>query len=105
MELTGLVFSRSFPDRRTLFFVVRKGTTKNRKVLVSPIPAVVERFCQESWICWPDWESVEHAMKEGTTKIRVSVCDDDGIPFLQYKEHILRLCLKGEDGDIYTPPE
>nr|WQM86829.1 hypothetical protein [Marseillevirus cajuinensis] len=105
MELTGLVFSRSSPNKRTLFFVVRKGTTKNRKVLVSPVPAIVQQLCQESWICWPDWENVKLAMEKETTKIRVSVCDDDGIPFLQYKEHILRLCLKGEEGDIYNPLE
>ncbi|ALH06702.1 hypothetical protein PMV_004 [Port-miou virus] len=103
MDLTGLVFSRSSPTKRTLYFVVRKGTTRSRKVLISPVPALIKRLGEETWSCCCDWEKVTDSLENPTAKISVKVGDDDGLPFLQYREHILRLCLKDEEDDIYTP--
>ncbi|AMQ10532.1 hypothetical protein [Brazilian marseillevirus] len=103
MELTGLVFSRSSPTKRSLYFVVRKGTTMSKKVLMSPVPAIITRLGIETWSCHPDWNKVQDSLDNETTKISAKVGDDDGIPFLQVKKNILRLCLEDEDDDIYTP--
>ena len=103
MKLTGLVFSCSSPTKRTLYFVVRKGTTKSNKVLISPVPAVVKRLGEETLSCRCDWDKVDESLENPISKIFAQVGDDDGLPFLTYKNKILRLCLRDEEDDIYTP--
>ncbi|BAU80330.1 hypothetical protein A9K97_gp021 [Tokyovirus A1] len=100
MNIKHQVFGNTSPSRRTLYFVVKKTEGNIAKICL--FPAHVKKFSGDTWSCGPDWERFDEAL-QSNKYIKANIGWEDDIPFLEVKGHLLLLCGREDERDLFNP--